>query len=180
MNTTLTTIKNHRNVLLAGAGVAIALGLSACGGSTAEQNADAGSVTAPVIEPAGEIVETTGETATDSPGSADSTGSAAIEPATVAEAAPSEPVIGSSTNQPATESAPNQPADHELVVEQPTVAEAMEAGQVIPASGFELPCESYDEATELPLFPCSKGELVKDFQRVVHSADDTFEIDGPK
>ncbi len=167
MNTTLTTavntITNNRNDLLAGAGIAIAFGLSACGGTN--EQSDVATPIVPIAEPAVEILQPAAEQTADRA----ATSNAPSSQAEVAE-------------QQQTDVAGQQQADTgtstNTAINATTVEQAAAAGQFVPASSADLPCESYHEATELPLFPCSKGELVKEFQQWVAYAQPDFEVDG--
>ena len=50
--------------------------------------------------------------------------------------------------------------------------------QLIPASGFAFPCDGYFEETTYPVFPCSTGQLVEDFQSIMNYVDPDFVVDG--
>jgi peptidoglycan hydrolase-like protein with peptidoglycan-binding domain len=80
--------------------------------------------------------------------------------------------------------ATSAPAPAAEVVAAPTVEteqylnEDLISRQLIPASGFSFPCDEYFPATEYPVFPCSTGPLVEEFQNTMNYVDPDFVVDG--
>lgn len=88
-------------------------------------------------------------------------------------AEPAAPVAEQPAAQPDTQTAPAPEVDEEQYYN-----EELTSRQLIPASGFSFPCDSYYEETEYPLMPCSKGELVENFQSIMNYVDPDFVVDG--
>ncbi|BAN00750.1 peptidoglycan-binding domain-containing protein [Ilumatobacter coccineus] len=184
-----TTAKNiiTKKARLAGSIAAVAVALTACGGAQSSTATESQIPAVPAVAEQAPAAEQT----------------PAIEQAPAVEEAPTIEEASAVEEVPAVEEAPaveQTPAPMPIVEEAPAVdpvdptpandvadaefddsyapTNGEAVNQLIPASSPDFPCVEYIEATELPLFPCSKGELVVQLQHDLQWNGTPHTVDG--
>lgn len=182
-NTTAKNTNTAKNIptkaRLAGSIAAVAIALTACGGAQTSTDSATDSELPAVAEQASVTEQTpTVEQAPATPAEPTDVEAPVVEAPAPAEA----PVVESTDANIAdattdTDTASVDVGDREFDDSSaPTNAES--ANQLIPASSPDFPCVEYVEATELPLFPCSKGDLVVQLQHDLQWNGTPHTVDG--
>lgn len=177
-NTTAQNTNTTKNITtkarLVGSIAAVAIALTACGGAQTSSDSATDSELPAVAEQA----SVTEQTPTVEQAPATPAEPADVEAPVVEAPAPAEaPVVENTDATPDTDTADTNNTEVEFDDSYaPTNAES--ANQLIPASSPDFPCVEYVEATELPLFPCSKGDLVVQLQHDLQWNGTPHTVDG--